>query len=248
MEDDRYCLCVITARGGSKGLPGKNLAKIGGKTLVARAVEHAVGSGRCTRVICSTDSEAIAEEALRAGADVPFLRPAGLATDAASSADVMIHAVQFVEGDAGRKVDDAVLLQPTTPLRTAEDVRRTVDLYLHSDPPADSATSVCEVTESHPAWLRTIRDGVAVPYFDDVGDEPTRQQDFCRFPTPYMRNGAVYVMGREVLFEQRRVFGLRCMAYVMPAYRSADIDDEYDLVCARAIWAHTQEKVRPAAV
>ncbi len=233
--DDRYCLCVVPARGGSKGLPGKNLRRVGGRSLVARAVESAVASGRCSRVICSTDDDQIAAEAVDAGADAPFRRPAELASDTATSIDVVIHAVQHVEARRGRPVDLVCLVEPTTPLRTAGDVRNAVDMLLESDPPADSAVSLCEVCDAHPAWLRKIDAGCVQPYFPDLA-EPTRRQDLAQHAVPYRRNGAVYVTRRDVLVEQGSLYGGRTLGYVMPVDRSVNIDDELDLLTAQALW------------
>lgn len=235
-RDDVYCLGIVTARGGSKGLQGKNLAEIGGKSLVWWAVRSGLESERCSRVICSTDNDAIAAEAVRAGADVPFMRPAELASDTSASIDAVLHALHHVEAERGKNVDVVCLLQPTTPLRTGQDVRATIDLLLEAGPDADSAVTVCEVPDAHPAWLRKIVDGLAVPYFGDADDEPTHRQQFRRYPPPYRRNGAVFVTRRQVLLELRRVFGRRCLAYVMPPERSFDVDTKWDLVCVQAIW------------
>jgi CMP-N-acetylneuraminic acid synthetase len=232
-QQSLYCLAVICARAGSKGLPGKNLAEVGGKTLIRRAVEAALHSGRCSRVICSTDSDAIAAEAIRAGADAPFLRPAELAGDAVSMVDVLIHAVGEIEGPRGRAVDLVCLLQPTSPLRTAEDVRGAVDALL-AEPDADAAVSLCEVVEAHPAWLRKIDRGYVRPYFPEL-PEPFRRQDLADQPTPYRRNGAVYVVRRDVLMQQRSLYGDRCAPWIMPADRSVDIDSAVDLAVARAL-------------
>jgi CMP-N,N'-diacetyllegionaminic acid synthase len=233
-EDGLFCLCVVPARGGSKGLPGKNLMEVGGKSLVRLAVEAALDSGRCDRLLCSTDSDAIAAEAVLAGAEAPFRRPDELAGDATPSLDVVLHALQFVEAQGPRRVDLVCLVEPTTPLRVGQDIRCAVDLLASSRPPADSAVSVCEVTDAHPAWLRKIQDGLMSPYFTDL-PEPTRRQDLARLPTPYRRNGAVYVTRRDVLVERRSLYGERCLAYVMPPERSVNIDSELDLLCARAI-------------
>ncbi len=120
---ETFCLGIVPARGGSKGLPGKNLACIGGKSLIRRAAEAGLKSGCCTRIVCSTDEHAIAAEARAAGIEVPFLRPAELAGDDVPMAEVLIHAAQQVEAKAGRQIDFLCLLQPTSPLRTALDVR-----------------------------------------------------------------------------------------------------------------------------
>ncbi|MFW6154413.1 MAG: cytidylyltransferase domain-containing protein [Planctomycetota bacterium] len=232
---DVYCLAIIPARGGSKGVPGKNLQTVGGKSLVYRAARAAIESERCGRVVCSTDDDAISADAIRAGADVPFRRPAALASDTATSLEVVRHAVDRVEGERGRRVDLVCLVEPTTPLRSAADIRRAVDLLLAADPPADSAVTVCRVTDAHPAWLRKIVDGELAPYFPDLA-EPRRRQDFDRFPTPYRRNGAVYVTRRDVVMDQGSLYGGRCLACEMPPERSVNIDTPLDLACARAVW------------
>lgn len=239
-EQRLYCLAVIPARGGSKGLPGKNLREVGGKSLVRRAVEAAAMCGSCSRVVCSTDDDAISAEAIRAGADVPFRRPAALAADTATSLEVVLHAVQHVEAERGTPVDLVCLVEPTTPLRAAEDIRAAVDTLTGSKPAADSVVGVCEVTDAHPAWLRRIANGYLEPYFPEM-DEPLRRQGFAAYPVPYRRNGAVYVTRRDVLVDERSLYGRRCLAYTMPPERSINIDTESELVCAQAIWQHTQD-------
>lgn len=235
--DQSYCLAIVPARGGSKGLPGKNLLTVGDKSLVRLAVEAALDSGVCHRVICSTDSPAIAEEARRSGGDVPFLRPAELASDSAASVDVMIHAVTQIEQELGRAIDCVCLVEPTSPLRTGADIRLAMELLQAASPQADSVVSLCEVNDAHPAWLRRMDEGCVVPYFDTLA-EPTRRQDLNRHPTPYRRNGAVYITRRGVLMEQRSIYGRRCLGYVMPPERSVNIDSQMDLLCARAMWQH----------
>ncbi|NLF30672.1 MAG: acylneuraminate cytidylyltransferase family protein [Planctomycetes bacterium] len=232
---DFYCLAIIPARGGSRGLPGKNLQTVGGRTLVYRAVRAAIESGCCHRVICSTDDDAISAEAVRAGGDVPFRRPDELASDTATSMQVVRHAVDRIEGERGRPVDLVCLVEPTTPLRLPADIRRAVDLLVNADPPADSAVSVCAVLDAHPAWLRKVVDGEMVPYFPDM-PEPTRRQDLQRYPAPYRRNGAVYVTRRDVVVRDNSLYGRRCLACQMPPERSINIDSFMDLVCARAVW------------
>jgi len=199
-------------------------------------VEAALNSGRCSRVICSTDSDAIAAEAVRAGADVPFRRPAELAGDTAGSLEVLRHAVAHVEGEGGTAVDWVCLIEPTTPLRTGDDIRGAVEMYLAADPPADSVVSLCEVTDAHPAWLRKIVNGEVVRYFPSLS-EPARRQDLAGEPVPYRRNGAVYVTRRDVLIEQRSLYGRRCLGYVMGPERSINIDTELELLTAEAVWA-----------
>lgn len=235
-----YCLGIVPARGGSKGLRDKNLRTVGGKSLVRLAIEQARASGAISRVICSTDSDAIAAEAIRAGGDVPFRRPAELATDAAGSVDVAIHAVREIEGQRGRPVDLVCLLQPTSPLRRPDDVARAVRLLL-DDPAADSVVSLCPAEHAQPAWLRKIVDGAVQPYFEQFASF-ARRQDLEDYPTAYRPNGAVYVVRRDVLLDQRTFQGRRCLALPMPPERSIDVDTETDLVCAEALWQYLHDR------
>jgi CMP-N-acetylneuraminic acid synthetase len=243
-SEDMFCLGIVPARGGSKGLPGKNLMRVGGKTLVRRAVQAGLASGCCSLLVCSTDDPAIAAEARAAGAEAPFLRPATLSGDEVGAIDVILHALEQVEAQRGRPVDGVILLQPTSPLRTAADVRATVEAMLAADPPADSAVSLVEATEAHPLWLRRVEAGMAVPYFESPG-EPARRQDLALHGRPYRRNGAVFITRRQVLLTERQVFGRRCAAYIMPPQRSIDIDSPFDLVCAQALWEHLTQSGQP---
>src|SRR5262245_23514147 len=143
-----FAFGVIPARGGSKGLPGKNLRKLGALSLIGHAVASAREATRLTRVIVSTDSEAIADEARRHGADVPFLRPAELASDEAGMVPVLQHAVRWLES-TGARPDLVVTLQPTSTFRTGDDIDRTVDKAL--DTSCDSETTVTEAR--YPAFL-----------------------------------------------------------------------------------------------
>lgn len=127
MFNDKKFIAVIPARGGSKGLPGKNIKELCGKPLIVYTIETALKSKIFDKVIVSTDSLEIAEIAKKAGAEIPFLRPKELATDTADSMDVLIHAIKFLE-EKGEKFDYIMKLQPTSPLRTEEDIRKSVKL------------------------------------------------------------------------------------------------------------------------
>ena len=168
-------LFVIPARGGSKGVPRKNLAKVGGIPLVARAVWTALkaldSSPYQGRVICSTDDEAIAEAARRWGAEVPFIRPAGLATDEASSLDVVVHAIR----ECGATKGTVVVLQPTSPFVSVDDVLRGLQIHAESGRPIVSVTGL-----EHPlAWMFQLDDASHLEPLVD-GPIPTRRQDSDR--------------------------------------------------------------------
>lgn len=206
-------LALIPARAGSKGLPGKNVRPFLGRPLIAWSIEAVRDSGLATAVWVSTDGEEIASVARGAGAEVPWLRPAELATDTASSLDVALHAL-----DAFGPVDWLLLLQPTSPLRTAEDIRAAARLV---DDETDAVVSVCP---SHPLtyFRRETYEGYLAPL---TADTAARRQDT---QTPWLLNGAMYLVRTEVLRATRQFLPPRTRPYVMPTLRSVDIDTEED--------------------
>lgn len=220
-------LGLIPARGGSKGIPGKNLRLLGGKSLVARAVESGLESRLVSRVILSTDSEAIASEGRRAGAEVPFLRPADLAKDDTPSSAVVAHALEWLEKNEGKLPGILVLLQPTAPLRQARHIDEALELLVSSG--ARSVVSVTPVPgHYHPSWQFSIRDGALCPYLE-TGKVPPRRQDL---PPTYTRNGAIYAAWTETWLSGTMAYGPGCVPYVMEPEESVNIDSPEDLELA----------------
>src|SRR5437867_12965685 len=193
-------LGVITARGGSKGIPGKNLKLLGGRPLIAYTIAAAQESGVLDRVILSTDDSDIAAVAQSLGCEVPFIRPADLALDGTPHLPVMQHAIDWLAGNGGYRPDLVMILQPTSPLRRAEHVREAVALAQTSG--ADSVGGVSAVpVHYHP--LRALRlepDGTAVLF---VSGDPIRRRDKRRqdLPPVWAMNGAIYVFRTETLLE-----------------------------------------------
>lgn len=224
-------LAVITARGGSKRVPGKNIRPIAGKPLLAWTVEAALACrDRLHAVVLSTDDEEIAALGRHYGADVPFMRPAHLAGDAAGSLGVVQHATQFIESRDGVQMDWILLLQPTSPLRVAADIRSALDLA-----DAHHCDSVIAVTESpiHPVFIKKIgSDGLLAPFLLDE-PEGIRRQDVT--PPAFIRNGALYLTQRPVLMERHSLYGQRIQPYVMPVERSVDIDNPLDFRLAEML-------------
>ncbi len=221
-------LGVIPARGGSKGVPRKNLREVGGRPLVAWSVEVAREAADVLyRTVVSTDDEEIAEVCRGLGGDVPFLRPPDLGGDRVPMVPVLRHAVRAVEEEEGRPVDWVMLLQPTNPFRTAEDIREAVRLA--SQGGCDSVISVVRVLHVHPILMKRIEGDRLLPYCIEE-EEGTRRQDYD--PPAYMRNGAIYLTGRDTLVERGSIWGETIRPYVMPAERSVGIDSELDLKLA----------------
>ena len=218
-------LAVIPARGGSKGVPRKNIRPICGKPLIAYTIETALAARhQFHRVIVSTEDEEIASIARRFGADVPFLRPAELATDQAATLPVLQHAVNFVEEQDQVTLDWVLLLQPTAPFRTVEDIDAALELGRQGG--CDSVISVEEVFAVHPILMKRIEDGRLLPFCIDE-KEGTRRQDYQ--PPAYMRNGAIYLSRRDILMERNSIWGDIIRPYTMPPERSFSVDSELDL-------------------
>lgn len=223
---------VITARGGSKGIPRKNVIDIGGKPLIAWSIEAALNSKHFNKVYVTTDDKEIADVSKKFGAEI-INRPEELARDETPSLPVLQHAVSFLE-ERGEKVDAVTLLQPTSPLRTSEDIDRAVELFIEKEP--DSLTSVCEADT--PYWMIRIKDSFTEPFMED-GKKFTRRQNL---PKVYIYNGAIYITKRAVLMEQNRIAGEKNIAYIMPKERSADIDGPSDIALVGALMKMRNDK------
>jgi N-acylneuraminate cytidylyltransferase len=215
-------LAAIPARGGSKGIPGKNLRPLGGKPLLTRAIELARAAGVFGRVLVTTDSEAMAALARQAGAEAPFLRPADLARDDTPMLPVVQHAVRYVMAE-GWSPDIVVLLQPTAPFRRVDDLGHALDL-LQSSPGADSVVSVEEIPSHYsPHYAMKVETGKLLPFLPE-GARVTRRQDA---PKAYTRNGQFYVMRRTTLLEQNSFYGRHCLPFVT-AHKAVNLDTPDD--------------------
>lgn len=215
-------VAVIPARGGSKGVPRKNLAVIAGRPLLTRAVQAATAAASVIETIVSTDDDEIAAAAEQLGVMV-VRRPAELATDTAPTPPVVLHALDQLSEDP----DIVVLLQPPAPLRTGADVDAAV-AALRADPILDSVVSVYQVGDEHPARMYSLdEDGVLVSLFPDL--ERHRRQDL---PAVYHRNGAIYATEVPALRETGELLAGRVGAYVMDASSTVNIDTLDDLAVA----------------
>ncbi|MBN2386556.1 MAG: acylneuraminate cytidylyltransferase family protein [Anaerolineales bacterium] len=227
-------LAVIPARGGSKGVLRKNVRALAGKPLIAYTIEAALQVGdRLQGVIVSTDDQAIAEVALQHGAEVPFLRPPELSSDRIPMVPVLQHAVGESEARGGTRLDWILLLQPTAPLRTPDDIRAAIELATRGG--CDSVISVVQVFAVHPILMKRIEGDRLLPFCIEE-QEGTRRQDYQ--PPAYMRNGAIYLTRRDVLMERGSIWGEIIRPYVMPEERSVSIDHELDFKLAELMLQH----------
>lgn len=208
-------IAIIPARGGSKGLPGKNIRPLDGKPLIAYAIECAKKAKLVDRVIVSTDDTKIADVARQYGAEVPFMRPDSLATDDAKAIDNYVYTVDRLSREWGVQIEEFAVLQPTTPLRTSEDVDGAIELFRTKN--ADSVVSY--TPEAHPVrWHKYLDENMA---FVDIFEQTIDNRQTLR--TSYYPNGAVYVFRTEVV-RAGKYYTDKSFAYVMPRSRSVDID------------------------
>jgi CMP-N,N'-diacetyllegionaminic acid synthase len=218
-------LAIIPARGGSKGVPRKNIRMVCGKPLIAYTIQTALAARDLFyRIIVSTDDPEIASVALECGAEVPFMRPAELARDNVPTVPVLQHAFRFIEQQDAIHLDWVCLLQPTEPFRTVEDLKLGLKLGFAGD--CDSVISVTQVFAVHPILMKRIENNRLLPFCIEE-KEGTRRQDYQ--PPAYMRNGAIYLTRRDVLIERNSIWGNIIRPYIMPLDRSVSIDTELDL-------------------
>ena len=220
-------LGVITARGGSKGIPGKNIKHLGPKPLIVYTIEVAKKSKLVTHLIVSTNDKEVANICTRHGVEVPFMRPEELATDTVGHLEVMQHAIQFMEEKLDIKFDYTVILQPTSPFRQSEDIDNTLKVLIESG--ADSAVSLVKVPSSeHPIKVKKMKSNKVLPYCMPE-PEGIRRQDF---PLAYKRSSHVYAMRRATLVDKNRLYGDTVAGYVVSEERFIDIDTPLDWIKA----------------
>ena len=226
MISGKRLLAIIPARSGSKRLPRKNILDLAGKPLIAWTIEAALESKYIDRIVVSTDSKEISSISRKYGADVPFMRPDELATDETTSIDVVLHQLDQLE-ECNDSYSYVILLQPTSPLRTAENIDESVELLKSRN--SDAVISVCKVEHS-PLWCNTIpADGSLLNFLDD-SILNKRSQDLNQY---YRLIGAFFLCNIKLLKKEKNFFlKSNSIAYKMNEEQSIDIDSKNDFMCA----------------
>jgi len=227
MYKDKKILAIIPARSGSKGLRHKNIKLLNDKPLIAYTIEAAIESDIFTDIVVSTDSEEYANISKRYGASIPFLRPDELASDIASSADMIVYTIQRLK-ELGKVYNYFVLLQPTSPLRKASDIKNAADLLIENK--LDSVVSVCEAEHSLSIY-NTLGDSLSLEGFINK-NSATRRQDDKKY---YRINGSIYISNVKKYLSERDFYGKKSKAYIMSRESSIDIDTELDFKIAEYI-------------
>jgi CMP-N-acetylneuraminic acid synthetase len=220
-------LGIVTARGGSKGIPRKNIAPVRGRPLLAYTADAALAARRLARTVLSTEDDEIARVGRELGLDVPFMRPAKLAADETPTIPVLQHVVRKLQED-GDLYDAILTLQPTSPLRLPSDIDGAIELLERTG--ADSVISFTLASDYDPARIKIVTpDGrVIEPPFAEAY-EGQRRQDRIQY---YRREGSIYLTRRDVLMEQNSIKGKDCRAWIVPEERACDIDTPFGLFIA----------------
>tara|TARA_X000000368_G_C22938346_1_gene670925 strand:- start:160 stop:849 length:690 start_codon:yes stop_codon:yes gene_type:complete len=215
-------IAIIPARGGSKGLPGKNIKPLNGIPLICHTILTALKSNAISRVIVSTDDEEIAKISQKCGAEVPFIRPKELADDDSMVMDAYIYTLDRLRDTSEELIESFVALLPTAPLRSSNDIDNAVEIFLENE--ADSVLSVTEA-EVPIEWYKKIDQKGTLKNYLPEDDAVSNRQDYNIAHIP---NGAIYVFRLELLRDTRQYYHDKTYAYIMPRIRSVDIDEPID--------------------
>lgn len=224
-------MAIIPARAGSKGLPGKNIKPLCGKPLIAWSIEAALGSKYIDETMVTTDGEEIARVARRFGASVPFMRPAALASDTATSFDVIKHTIDFYRNELHQEFDYIVLLEPTSPLRDVADIDLAIEQLL-SNQDALSIVGVCKTESQNPAFLvKRSAAGFLIGYENQEMKVLRRQE----ISDVYFFEGSVYVSKVDALLTLKTFYHEHTLGYEFPKWKSLEIDDMDDFIMVQAL-------------
>jgi len=226
-------LALIPARGGSKGLRDKNILPMCGKPLIAWSVEKGLKSKHIDTLMVTTDIQEIADIAKAAGAYVPYLRPAELATDRSSTYDAICHALTFLKEKEGKTFEYVVLLEPTSPLREDNDIDSMLKQLVANSAEFDSIISVGEVDE-HPSIVRRLNGLNLEPFCSEL-QQTTRRQDNEPAFFPY---GVAYMVKTDVLLQEKTFYTKRCTYFKIKRYQNYEVDDIYGFICVENIMKH----------
>ncbi len=229
-------IAIIPARGGSKGLPGKNIKKLNGKPLIAYTIEAALASKKISKIVISTDDEEIAGICREYNnVEIPFLRPKELAGDNSLIIETYLYTIKRINQEEGTSYDSLAALLPTCPFRTGEDIDNAIEMFEKKD--ADSVISFYEAP--HPVqWYRTIDKNGVLRALLPEGDRLANRQKEAK---SYLPNGAIYIF-KTALLEQNIYYSDKTYPYLMPAERSIDIDSQFDFDIAECLAAKNKGK------
>lgn len=215
-------IAIVPARGGSKGLPGKNTRILCGKPLISWTIETALKSKYIDKVVLSTDDDKIAEIGEDCGAIIPFMRPSELAGDNSIATDAYLYTIERLNKENGYIIEDFMVLLPTAPMRLVEDIDQAVEIFYNNK--ASSVMSYASLNHP-PEWtVKILDDGIVRNYFTCLSEGKNRQE-YC---SPYICNGSIYILKYSLFKESKKYYYPNTYGYIMPQQRSIDIDTEID--------------------
>ena len=231
MINGNSVIAIVPARAGSKGLPGKNIKEICGKPLIAWSIEAGLNSKYVDEVMVTTDSQEIAGIAKRYGATVPFLRPDELASDKATSFDVVKHVIDFYKNELKREFDYVLLLEPTSPLRDNSDIDKALTHFFRSAG-ATALVGICRTESQNPAFLVKINDDGLLVGYENTDMRVLRRQDIADV---FFFEGSLYLSRTDALLDKKTFYHAETIGYEMPKWKSLEIDDLDDFVMVEAL-------------
>jgi CMP-N-acetylneuraminic acid synthetase len=241
MYKGKTILGLIPARGGSKGLPGKNIKPLLGTPLIAWTIKQAFGSKYLDMVAVSTDSRHIAAVAKKYGAEVPFIRPKRLATDKSKVIDTILHALKYFE-KSGMKFDYLALLETTSPLRKDGDIDNAIKMLIGSDQDADSLISVGKIALEHPAYAKTLSwDGLVESYIDSSKRVAMLRQNL---PIVYFPYGVIYLSKVSSIKRYNAAYAGKILPYLIERWQNYEINDMWDFMCVESILANNKKEIQ----
>ncbi|MDR0796580.1 MAG: acylneuraminate cytidylyltransferase family protein [Tannerella sp.] len=237
MYNNQKILAIIPARGGSKGLPGKNIKPLLGKPLIGWTIEQAKASKYITEIFVSTDSREIADVAESFGVSIPELRPSELAIDTATSSSFVVYTLEKLRKE-GKNFNYILLLEPTSPLRKNEDIDSAIELAL-SNPEKNSVVSLGEVHMEHPMIVKKLdKKGNIIPYLEQ-SFVLTQRQEADKAYFPY---GVVYLVKTNYFMETKKFYDEHSLPYFIERWQGYEVDDIYDFLCIEAILKYQTSK------
>jgi len=230
MYKEKKILAIIPARGGSKGLPGKNIKEIAGLPLIVWTIKNALAADIIDNIVVSTDCEEIAKISIDSGASVPFLRPEELARDSSPSIDAITYTINEL-AKQGKSYDIVALLEPTSPLRKKEDLNNALSSFIDNYEEHNSVCSVGEIHLESPFITKTI---VGNKLQDLVKHENiiTQRQDY---PLAFFPYGVIYASKIEYVLNNNKVYDSQSMPYLIERWQNYEIDDVFDFLCVESI-------------
>lgn len=236
MFQKKKILGLVTARSGSKGLPGKNFKPLNGKPLVQYALEAGLHSQFIDKVVLTSNCQQCIKIATKMGCEPPFVRPEELSTDKVSSFDVIKHAIEFLEAQ-GEKFDLFVLIEPTSPLRTSKNIDEALELMFNTD--AQSLVSVARMDDQHPNFVFKRTDENKLAPWLDVEFSPLRRQDVTE---AFYLEGSVYITFIETFLQRKAFCHDNTSFYEVPKWMAPEVDDIWDFIYVEAIQKHLQDQ------